>query len=78
MAIGAKVCSHCNLQRTKEGYDGCIGFLKRVKNACCGHGDIRGAYVQFDHKNYKEKPNAFRISGQKALDYIQKNGNKAN
>lgn len=41
-------------------------------NACCGHGDNKVAYVQLDHDNYKQEPNAFRLEGDKALDYIKK------
>ena len=31
-------CVKCGCKPTKEGYDSCIGFLKGVKSACCGHG----------------------------------------
>ena len=31
-------CGHCGKGQTEEGYDGCIGNLPAVKNACCGHG----------------------------------------
>ena len=31
-------CKRCEKYPTKEGYDGCIGYLKGVKYACCGHG----------------------------------------
>ncbi len=65
-----QVCGHCNLKRTKEGHDGCIGTLKGVMNACCGHGETKVAYVQFDHENYDNDPNLLNIKGQKALDYI--------
>jgi len=27
--------------------DECLGMLPGVANACCGHGDVREAYVQF-------------------------------
>lgn len=41
-------CGHCGKENTKEGYDGCLGALPGVKNACCGH-DVRGeAYIVFD------------------------------
>lgn len=46
-AIGKKICQECGLQRTKEGYDGCLGKLPGVMNACCGHGKFgSGVYVQ--------------------------------
>jgi len=66
-------CEFCNLTRTKEGYDGCLGYLgKSVANACCGHGQDSSASVQFKHKQYKDYPNRYRISGKKALDWIEK------
>lgn len=40
-------CKHCNQIDTKEGYDGCLGHLKGVMNACCGHGVDSDAYIQF-------------------------------
>jgi len=40
-------CGHCGKGQTEEGYDGCIGNLPAVKNACCGHGVEAEAYVQF-------------------------------
>ncbi len=63
-------CGHCGLKRTPEGHDGCIGKLKGVMNACCGHGDSSIAYVQFDHPDYKNKPNKHDVRGPAALKYI--------
>lgn len=40
-------CGHCGLPDTPEGHDGCLGTLPGVMNACCGHGRIDEAYVQF-------------------------------
>jgi len=41
-------CSHCNLPKTPEGHDGCLGALVGLMNACCNHGGTyEGAYVQF-------------------------------
>ena len=40
-------CGNCGTFPTKEGHDGCLRTLKGVRNACCGHGDIGEAYVQF-------------------------------
>lgn len=40
-------CGHCGLQNTDEGHDGCLGTLPGIMNACCGHGRVGGAYVQF-------------------------------
>lgn len=67
-------CGHCGLKVTKEGYDGCIGKLEDgVMNACCGHGVDAEAYVQFNHKDYRDSPNGCRISGEEAIEYIRKN-----
>lgn len=40
-------CKYCGKLPSKEGYDGCIGFLPNVKYACCGH-DIIKPYVIFN------------------------------
>jgi len=40
-------CGHCNLPQTEEGHDGCLGTLRGVSNACCGHGEAKEAYIQF-------------------------------
>jgi hypothetical protein len=60
-----RICGHCNLENTKEGYDGCIGFLsdERVKNACCGHGTIDEAYIQYWE--------GLCLRGQEALDKMK-------
>jgi len=42
-----KPCGHCGKENTAEGHDGCLGTLNGVMNACCGHGRIADAYVQF-------------------------------
>ncbi len=45
-----KPCGHCGDHVIKDGneeYDSCIGKLPGLMNACCGHGDTVGAYVQF-------------------------------
>lgn len=41
-------CGECGLRFTDEGHDGCLGTLPTVKNACCGHGNVDEAYVQFN------------------------------
>lgn len=47
-AISKQICDECNLPRTKEGHDGCLGKLPALMNACCGHGGRgEGVYVQF-------------------------------
>ena len=34
-------CIRCNRKPTQEGHDSCLGTLKDVKSACCGHGIIK-------------------------------------
>jgi hypothetical protein len=68
--LGQPICRHCNLPRTAEGHDACVGTLPGVANACCGHGETQMAYVQFRHANYENDPNGKRLSGQSALDFI--------
>lgn len=70
--LGKAVCGHCGLSRTVEGHDGCIGTLENVMNACCGHGEDRMAYIQFNHNNYQQHPNSNRIKGNDAIVYIKK------
>ena len=41
-------CGHCKKMQTKDGHDPCIGTLKDVQNACCGHGNNDLAYIQYD------------------------------
>lgn len=40
-------CKYCGKYRTYEGHDGCLGELIGIANACCGHGNVNKAYVQF-------------------------------
>lgn len=42
-----RACGHCGLHNTPEGHDGCLGTLPNVMNACCGHGSLDEAYVQY-------------------------------
>jgi ribosomal protein L37AE/L43A len=45
---GAQRCGHCKKSKTPEGHDGCLGTLPGdVMNACCGHGEKVGAYIQY-------------------------------
>lgn len=48
MACRDRPCGFCGEFETKEGHDHCLGRLSAVVNACCGHGVIAEAYVQFD------------------------------
>ena len=40
-------CGYCNNMPTKDDHDHCLGTLPGIMNACCGHGEISDAYVQF-------------------------------
>ena len=40
-------CGNCGRESTDEGHDACLGSLIGVMNACCGHGEVNEAYVQF-------------------------------
>jgi hypothetical protein len=42
-----RLCGYCGNKKTIEGHDGCLGTLKGLMNACCGHGNIKETYVQF-------------------------------
>jgi hypothetical protein len=46
-ANNERPCGYCRKRNTPEGHDGCLGTLKGIMNACCGHGQINEAYVQF-------------------------------
>lgn len=41
-------CGHCNMENRKDGHDACLGELRGVMNACCGHGKNSEAYVQLE------------------------------
>jgi|GEM_PF-987622 len=45
----SRPCGHCGRPQTKEGHDGCLGTLEGVMNACCGHGSIDEAYIQYEN-----------------------------
>ena len=40
-------CGHCGKHDTADGHDGCLGTLPGLMNACCGHGKLGEAYIQF-------------------------------
>lgn len=54
-------CCACGKENTPEGHDGCLGTLPGVINACCGHGRIGEAYVQFEDKKIIEGPAAMQF-----------------
>jgi len=62
-------CGHCSLDDTPEGHDGCIGTLSgEIINACCGHGEVNAAYIQYE--------NGTRISGIEALEVMKSQSEK--
>lgn len=40
-------CGYCNVKDTAVGHDGCLGTLPGIMNACCGHGRVNEAFLQF-------------------------------
>lgn len=42
-------CGKCGQHNTPEGHDACLGVIAGAMNACCGHGDDRSAYIQFNN-----------------------------
>lgn len=38
-------CVRCGRLPTTEGYDACLGYMKDVKSACCGHGKEKPYYI---------------------------------
>ena len=42
-----RTCGRCGKLPTPEGHDACLGTLPGVMNACCGHGNVEEAYIQF-------------------------------
>lgn len=41
-----RACGHCKQAPTPDGHDACLGELPGVRNACCGHGVTKEAYLQ--------------------------------
>lgn len=41
------ICKRCKRRPTSEGHDGCIGKLPGVRHACCGHGVVKEAYIEW-------------------------------
>jgi hypothetical protein len=48
--IRARKCPVCQLSPSQNMHDPCIADLPGVRNACCGHGRPKNAYVQFDDR----------------------------
>lgn len=45
--INQRPCIRCGRMPTKEGYDPCLGYIKGVHDACCGHG-VTDGYISYD------------------------------
>jgi len=41
-------CKRCGKFPTPEGHDACLGYIKGVESACCGHG-VSKAFIIFKH-----------------------------
>ncbi|NIR52905.1 hypothetical protein GWO43_30255 [candidate division KSB1 bacterium] len=65
--MNPRPCGYCGRPDTPEGHDGCLGTLPGVNNACCGHGNEREAYVQFEDGKRK--------GGREALKWIEEKKN---
>lgn len=57
-------CAACKLPDREDGHDACLGELPGVMNACCGHGDVGEAYIQY--------PNGHSLRGALALKELGK------
>lgn len=55
-------CGYCGKANTKEGHDCCLGTLPNVMNACCGHGNIEEAYIQYS--------DGAIVGGEKAINIL--------
>lgn len=44
----SRPCGRCGRANTSEDHDACLGTLRGVRNACCGHGAESAAFVQFE------------------------------
>jgi hypothetical protein len=38
----SKPCKRCNKMPLENGEDACLGHIKGIENACCGHGIDKG------------------------------------
>jgi len=55
-------CIRCKKRPTAEGYDACLGHIKGVSSACCGHGVCNPILVtNKENENEKLKSNKKRF-----------------
>jgi len=57
-------CGYCGLPNTSQNYDGCLGKLPKIMNACCGHGQEDESYLQYWDGSI--------ISGKQAIKEIER------
>lgn len=58
-----RTCGNCGFENTFKDHDWCLGELPCVMNACCGHGVVRAAYIQFSPERI--------LRGVKALRWVR-------
>lgn len=63
-------CERCGVDAL-AGPDPCLGVLAGVREACCGHGRMRDAYVVLLEPRW---PDRALLRGQAALRYFQRIG----
>lgn len=68
-----RACGHCNMFATPEGHDACLWHIAGVRNACCGHGNVKEAYVQFLDSSSVEGEDAIKI-----MDVLKNYGEDGN
>jgi len=39
-------CTHCGRMPNADGSDACLGHIKGVSSACCGHGKEKGYIIK--------------------------------
>jgi hypothetical protein len=57
-------CGKCGLHNTPDGHDACLGALPGVRNACCGHGEVAAAYIDFEDGRHAQGQEAVDCFGQ--------------
>ncbi len=70
-------CGYCGKHNTIDEHDGCLGVLPNVANACCGHGQEKDAYLQFNDGSSVFGKEAIKriLSMQQIVGWGASNGN---
>lgn len=63
-----RACGWCGVEQSAEGHDPCIANLEGVVNACCGHGCVETAYVEFSDGRYFFGPEAAEVQRKMKAD----------